>query len=84
MPSIYALQALRWLSLLQAGWVTGWLMGSVRSADRLMQMQPYRLRTPLLTLQVSTLRLNPNAALRKPYEMQGGKLRLVKPSCEGR
>lgn len=84
MPSIYALQALRWLSLLQAGWVTGWLMGSVRSADRLMQPPQSRLRTPLLTLHVSTLRLNPHAGQRKHCAMQGCGLQLVKPSSEAR
>lgn len=84
MPSIYALPALRWWSLLQAGWVTGWLMGAARNSALLMQQPPYRLRTPLLTLRVSALRLNPSAGRRKPYVMQAARLRLVRPSSEAK
>lgn len=61
-------------------WLASWLLGAATAtAYRLPMMlaplAPYRLRTPLLSLHAQTLRLNPHAGLRKPYEMRA--LRLI-------
>lgn len=70
---------LAWLSLWWAGAATA-------TASRLPMMPvllaPPRLRTPLLRLHVSTLRLNPRAGLIKRSLWLQPRLRLVKPGCE--
>lgn len=66
-----------WACSWAAGLATGWQMGAARAANSLLRARTPRIRTPLLRLSVSTLRLNPNAGQRKPYAMRGGPLRLV-------
>ena len=61
-------------------WLASWLLGAATAtAYRLPQtiapLAPQRLRTPLLSLHVSTLKPSPHAGLRKPYEMRA--LRLI-------
>ena len=61
-------------------WLSAWLLGAATAtAYRLPQtiapLAPHRLRTPLLSLHVSTLKLNPHAGLKKPYAMRA--LRLI-------
>ena len=61
-------------------WLASWLLGAATAtAYRLPVMRAPlalpRLRTPLLSLHVSTLRLNPHAGLKKPYAMRA--LRLI-------
>ena len=61
-------------------WLASWLLGAAtatayRLPMTLAPLAPHRLRTPLLSLHASTLRLNPRAGLRKPYEMRA--LRLI-------
>ena len=63
-----------------AAWLSLWLAGAATAtAYRLPPMPvplaPHRLRTPLLSLHVSTRRMNPHAGLKKPYEMRA--LRLI-------
>ena len=66
-----------WLCAWVGGWATGWQMGAARHANSLSPVHTLRIRTPLLRLSVETLKPNPNAGQRKPYEMRGGHLRLV-------
>lgn len=66
-----------WLLSWAAGWATGWQMGAARAKSSLLPAHTLRIRTPLLRLSVSTLRLNPSAEPRRPYAMKGGHLRLV-------
>ena len=61
-----------WFSLWWAGAATA---TAYRLPQTLAPLAPHRLRTPLLSLHVSTQRLNPHAGLRKPYEMRA--LRLI-------
>lgn len=61
-------------------WCSAWLAGlATTTAYRLpvliAPLAPQRLRTPLLSLHVSTLKPSPHAGLRKPYEMRA--LRLI-------
>ena len=61
-------------------WLASWLLGAATSTAHrlptmLVPLAPHRLRTPLLSLHVSTRRLNPHAGLKKPYEMRA--LRLI-------
>ena len=61
-------------------WLSLWLAGAATAtAYRLQVMRaplaPHRLRTPLLSLHVSTRSLNPHAGLKKPYAMRA--LRLI-------
>ena len=61
-------------------WLASWLLGAAtatayRLPMTLVPLAPHRLRTPLLSLHVSTLKLNPHAGLKKPYEMRA--LRLI-------
>lgn len=63
-------------------WLSQWQLGAfTTSAARLAAMTVPRalprLRTPLLTLHVSTLKLNPTAGERPPYSMHKTPLRLV-------
>jgi len=73
-----------WLPLL---WWQAYLAG-VATATASMWSEavlplPCNRRSPsLMTLHVSTLRLNPRAGLRQPYEMQGRPLHLVPQSSE--
>lgn len=69
-----------WLSLWLAGAATGTAWQLSMTAPRRPLL---RLRTPLLTLHVSTLRLRPHAGQQKPCEMHRPNLHLVKPGCEG-
>ena len=71
-----------WLPL---WWLSQWQLGAfTTSAARLAAMTVPRalptLRTPLLSLHAQTLKLNPNAGLRKPYSMHRPPLRLVTPA----
>ena len=61
-------------------WLASWLLGAAtatayRLPTMLVPLAPHRLRTPLLSLHVSTRKLNPHAGLKKPYEMRA--LRLI-------
>lgn len=61
-------------------WLAAWLLGAAtatayRLPQTLVPLAPHRLRTPLLSLHVSTLKPNPLAGLKKPYEMRA--LRLI-------
>ena len=61
-------------------WLASWLLGAAtatayRLPTTLVPLAPHRLRTPLLSLHVSTLKPNPHAGLKKPYEMRA--LRLI-------
>ena len=61
-------------------WLSSWLLGAAtttayRLPALIAPLGPQRLRTPLLSLHVSTLKPNPHAGLRKPYEMRA--LRLI-------
>lgn len=69
---------LSWAAGWATGWATGWQQGIARHASSLSRAPMPRIRTPLLRLHVATLRLNPTAGQRRPYEMRGGHLRLVK------
>ena len=62
------------------GWLSLWWAGAAtatahRLPTTLAPLAPHRLRTPLLSLHVSTRKLNPHAGLKKPYEMRA--LRLI-------
>lgn len=64
-----------------------WLAGAATAtAYRLPMMRaPHALptlRTPLLSLHAQTLKLNPHAGLKKPYEMRALRLIPAKPDCE--
>ena len=68
-------------------WLASWLLGAAtatayRLPQTLVPLAPHRLRTPLLSLHASTLRLNPHAGLKKPYEMRALRLIPAKPDCE--
>ena len=67
-----------WLSAWAAGWATAWQSGLARHANSLSQTPTCRIRTPLLTLHIETLKPNPHAGQPKPYAMKGGPLRLVR------
>lgn len=73
--------AAAWVALWQAGAVAGWALACGMGAPR----YPYlRLRTPLLTLHVSTLRLRPHAPRPIGYEMHRPNLHLVQPDAAHR
>lgn len=66
-------------------WLSHWQLGAfTTSAARLAAMTVPRvqptLRTPLLSLHAQTLKLNPNAGLKPPYNMHRPPLRLVRPA----
>ena len=68
-------------------WLASWLLGAATAtAYRLPTMLaprvPHRLRTPLLSLHVSTLRPDPHAGLTSHSEWLRPPLHLVKPGCE--
>ncbi len=68
-------------------WLASWLLGAAtatayRLPQTLVPLAPHRLRTPLLSLHVSTRRLNPRAGLTRHHEWLRPPLHLVKPDCE--
>lgn len=68
-------------------WLSAWLAGAAtatayRLPMTLAPLAPHRLRTPLLSLHASTLKLNPHAGLIKRSLWLRPRLRLVKPGCE--
>ena len=68
-------------------WLASWLLGAAtatayRLPMTLAPLGPHRLRTPLLSLHVSTQRLNPRAGLTRPSEWLRPPLHLVKPGSE--
>lgn len=68
-------------------WLASWLLGAAtatayRLPQTLVPLAPHRLRTPLLSLHVSTLKLNPHAGLTRPHELLKPPLHLVKPGSE--
>ena len=65
-----------WLSLWWAGAATA---TAYRLPQTLVPLAPHRLRTPLLSLHVSTLKPNPHAGLTKPSAWLRPPLRVVKP-----
>ena len=68
-----------WLSLWWAGAATA---TAYRLPTTLAPLGPHRLRTPLLSLHVSTLKPSPRAGLTRPNEWLRPPLRVVKPDCE--
>ncbi|MDI3489575.1 MAG: hypothetical protein PWP11_852 [Thauera sp.] len=65
-------------------WLSLWLAGAaITTASRLPRMpavrEPPKLRTPLLSLHASTLKLNPHAGLKSPRGWLQPRLHLVKP-----
>ena len=70
-----------------SAWLAAWLLGAAtatayRLPMTLAPLAPYRLRTPLLSLHVSTLKPSPRAGLTRPSEWLRPPLHLVKPDCE--
>ena len=68
-------------------WCSAWLAGlATTTAYRLpaliAPLAPQRLRTPLLRLHASNLRLNPHAGQKSPRAWLRPPLHLVKPDCE--
>ena len=68
-------------------WLSAWLLGAAtatayRLPQTLVPLAPHRLRTPLLSLRVSTLKPSPRAGLTRPHEWLRPPLHLVKPDCE--
>ena len=75
-------------------WLSAWLLGAAtatayRLPTMLVPLAPHRLRTPLLSLHVSTLKPNPHAGLTRPHAgltrphaWLRPPLRVVKPDCE--
>ena len=69
-------------------WCSLWLVGAAtataaRLPTMLAPLAPYRLRTPLLSLHASNLRLNPHAGLKSPREWLRPHLHLVQPDERG-
>ena len=69
-------------------WLASWLLGAAtatayRLPTMLAPLAPHRLRTPLLSLHVSTLRLNPYAGLPRPRGWLRPHLHLVQPDERG-
>lgn len=70
-------------------WLASWLLGAAtatayRLPQTLAPLAPHRLRTPLLSLHVSTLKPSPRAGLTRHHEWLRPPLHLVKPDCEER
>lgn len=68
-------------------WLSAWLLGAAtatayRLPTTLAPLAPHRLRTPLLSLHVSTLKPSPRAGLTRPSAWLRPPLHLVKPDCE--
>ena len=69
-------------------WLSAWLLGAAtamayRLPQTLSPLAPQRLRTPLLSLHASNLRLNPHAGLKSPREWLRPHLHLVQPDERG-
>ena len=65
-------------------WLASWLLGAAtatayRLPTTLVPLAPHRLRTPLLSLHVSTLKPSPRAGLTRPSAWLRPPLRVVKP-----
>ena len=65
-------------------WLASWLLGAAtatayRLPQTLVPLAPHRLRTPLLSLHVSTLKPSPRAGLTRPSAWLRPPLHLVKP-----
>lgn len=65
-------------------WLASWLLGAAtatayRLPQTLAPLAPHRLRTPLLSLHVSTLKPSQRAGLTRPSEWLRPPLHLVKP-----
>lgn len=65
-------------------WLSSWLLGAAtataaRLPTMLAPLAPQRLRTPLLSLHVSTLKPSPRAGLTRPSAWLRPPLHLVKP-----
>ncbi len=70
-----------------AAWLSLWWAGAATATVARLPMMPVlrdppRMRTPLLSLHARTLKLNPHAGLKKPYEMRALRLIPAKPDCE--
>ena len=68
-------------------WLASWLLGAATATGyrlpmTLAPLAPHRLRTPLLSLHVSTLKPSPRAGLTKPHAWLRPPLHLVKLDCE--
>ena len=68
-------------------WLASWLLGAAtatayRLPTTLAPLVPHRLRTPLLSLHVSTLKPSPRAGLTRPHAWLKPPLHLVKLDCE--
>ena len=70
-------------------WLLSWSLACSATATAwrlsatLVPLAPHRLRTPLLSLHVSTLSPSPRAGLARPAKWLRPPLRLAKPDCEG-
>ncbi len=72
------------ICFLPGAWLSLWLLGAATTtAIRLPRMpvlrEPPKLRTPLLSLHASTLKLSPHAGLKSPRGWLQPRLHLVKP-----
>ena len=68
-------------------WLASWLLGAAtatayRLPTMLAPLAPHRLRTPLLSLHVSTLKPSPRAGLTRHHGWLRPPLRVVKPDYE--
>lgn len=68
-------------------WLSLWLAGAATATVARLPLMPVlrdppRLRTPLLSLHVSTLKPSPHAGLKSPRAWLRPPLHLVKPDCE--
>ena len=68
-------------------WLASWLLGAAtatayRLPTMLVPLAPHRLRTPLLSLHASNLRLNPHAGLKRPRAWLRPPLRVVNQDFE--
>lgn len=73
-----------WPSLWRSLWLAGAATATAyRLPTMLVPLAPHRLRTPLLSLHVSTLKPSPRAGLARPAKWLRPPLQLVKPDCEG-
>lgn len=63
--SLWALSASSWVAAWVGGWATGWQQGAARNASTMWPSPTPRMRTPVLTLHVQTLRLRIGARSRE-------------------
>ena len=72
-----------WPSVRLASWLLGVATATAyRLPTTLVPLAPHRLRTPLLSLHVSTLKPSPRVGLTKHSAWLRPPLHLVKPDCE--